>query len=320
MKVNVFKILKGAGMGMAEVVPGVSGGTIAFITGIYEELLTAIRAINGKQVQLLLKGEWKTVWANINGPFLLQLGVGMILGLLLGILILSHLIETFPEILWAFFFGLILASAFYVLSLIERKTWVTALWISLSAVVAFGITELSPAEGTSHPLYIFFSGMIAVSALLLPGLSGSFILLVMGMYTVVLGNARSALTDQNLEAIGVVLLFGLGCILGALLFSRLLVYLFKNYRESTLAVLCGFMLGSLNKIWPWREPVVWMNEKGEIVKESILINPEWRVLQEVKIWPQNYPGDPYLFWSIAAFIFGIAVVLALWKAGPSKGS
>jgi len=318
MNLNLFHILKGAGMGMAEVVPGVSGGTIAFITGIYEQLISSIRSLNKDQVQLLFRGKWKEAWSNINGSFLLQLAVGMAVGIVFGVLVLSHLIKKYPEVLWAFFFGLILASAFYVFSLLEKKTKANLVWIVVSMVFAFYITELTPAEGTSNLLVVFGSGIIAVSALLLPGLSGSFILLVLGMYTIVLDNAKLAIETQNLEAITTLLVFGAGCLVGLLLFSRFLVYLFKNHKESTLSVLSGFMLGSLNKIWPWREGVLWLNEEGVIVNDPLLIQDSWRVLQEVKVLPQAYNGDSYFIWAVLAFLAGVGAVLSLWNASPSK--
>ena len=304
-------------MGMAEVVPGVSGGTIAFITGIYEELIQSIRSINGKQIQLLFKGNWKQVWANINGLFLLKLAVGMAIGIVFGVLVLSHLIEEYPEILWAFFFGLILASSLYVLSLVENKPLYIWGLIILSALAAYGITELSPAEGSANSAVVFGSGIIAVSALLLPGLSGSFILLVLGMYTIILSQAKEAITEQSLSAFINIGLFSLGCILGLILFSRVLGFLFAHHKNTTLAVLCGFMIGSLNKIWPWREAVVWMNKRGELVKNPENIKEGWRVLQEVKVLPQNYIGEPFLFWSISAFAFGFLTVLILWKIDSS---
>ncbi len=314
---NLVLGLKGVAMGMAEVVPGVSGGTIAFITGIYEELIQSIRSINGKQIQLLFKGNWKQVWANINGLFLLKLAVGMAIGIVFGVLVLSHLIEEYPEILWAFFFGLILASSLYVLSLVENKPLYIWGLIILSALAAYGITELSPAEGSANSAVVFGSGIIAVSALLLPGLSGSFILLVLGMYTIILSQAKEAITEQSLSAFINIGLFSLGCILGLILFSRVLGFLFAHHKNTTLAVLCGFMIGSLNKIWPWREAVVWMNKRGELVKNPENIKEGWRVLQEVKVLPQNYIGEPFLFWSISAFAFGFLTVLILWKIDSS---
>ncbi len=318
MRKTLFQILKGAGMGMAEVVPGVSGGTIAFITGIYEELLASIRAFNLHQLKLVSKGEWKLVWKNIHGTFLLQLVIGMAMGLVIGILVLSHLIEEYPEILWAFFFGLILASAFYVFSLLHRKTVLNYLLIIFSAIVAYGITELSPSEGTENPVFLIASGMVAVSALLLPGLSGSFILLILGMYTIVLHHAKAALTQLDPYSFLNLVLFGLGCLLGLLVFSRFLGFLFKNFKDPTLAVLTGFMLGSLNKIWPWRKATLWVDESGKIQDNPLVVQEEWRVLQEVKLLPQNYAQDAYLFWAIIAFIIGAIVVLGLWRASYTK--
>ena len=192
---KLFTAVKGAAMGVAEVIPGVSGGTIAFITGIYEELIFSIKQCNLQQLKLVFQGHWKEAWSNINGNFLFQLAVGMAMGILFGILVVSHLVENFPEILWGFFFGLILASAFYILSLMEKITSFQVLLIGLAAVFAFGITELTPAEGSTHLAFVFLSGIVAVSALLLPGLSGSFILLVLGMYTIILPAEKSILTD-----------------------------------------------------------------------------------------------------------------------------
>ena len=305
-------------MGMAEVVPGVSGGTIAFITGIYEQLILSIKAFNLSQFKLLLRGDWKLFWSNINGQFLLQLALGMAAGLIFGVMVLSFLIDEYPEILWAFFFGLILASAFYVFSLVKRKSWTSYLLLILSALVAYGITELSPSEGTEHPLFIFTSGMIAVSALLLPGLSGSFILLILGMYTIVLGNARLALTEQDLSAFFNLFVFGLGCLIGLGIFSRFLGFLFADYRKTTLAVLSGFMLGSLNKIWPWRKAILWSDANGKIHDDATAVKAGWRTLQEVKLLPQNYPDQAFLGWAILAFILGFSIVLALWKGSASR--
>ncbi|NBB88676.1 MAG: DUF368 domain-containing protein [Bacteroidetes bacterium] len=317
MRKNLVLGLKGAAMGMAEVVPGVSGGTIAFITGIYEELIQSIRSVNAHQIKLLFQGKWKRVWININGFFLLQLAAGMALGIVFGVLVLSHLIEEYPEILWAFFFGLILASSLYVLSLVEDKSLYILGLIIISALAAYGITELSPAEGSDNSAVVFGSGIIAVSALLLPGLSGSFILLVLGMYTIVLGEAKEAIAEQSLSAFINIGLFSLGCALGLVLFSRVLGFLFTHHKNTTLAVLCGFMIGSLNKIWPWREAVLWMNKQGEFVENAEQIEEDYRILQEIKVLPQYYSGEPYLLWSTIAFAAGFLIVLFLWKIDSS---
>lgn len=310
----LFTAVKGAAMGIAEVIPGVSGGTIAFITGIYEELIFSIRQCNLQQLRLVFQGRWKEAWANINGNFLFQLGVGMAMGILFGILVVTHLVENYPEILWGFFFGLILASAFYILSLMEKITLFQIFLIGIAAVFAYGVTELTPAEGSTHLAFVFLSGVVAVSALLLPGLSGSFVLLVLGMYTIILPAAKSVLTEGDLSALLLIGTFAVGCVVGLALFSRVLTYLFKNFKLTTFALLSGFMLGSLNKIWPWREGRLWMGPEGQIYSEQPLnIDAEMRILREAKVWPGDYSDNPYLLFTILAFLLGLIVIFALWK-------
>jgi len=238
-------VLKGMGMGAADVVPGVSGGTIAFITGIYEELIHSIKSINYNAVSKLWKEGVPAFWKAVNGNFL----VSVILGILISVLTLARLLEyllvNHPILVWSFFFGLIIGSAIFVARSISR--WSPGVYISLIAgiVIAYFITEISPAETPEAWWFIFLSGALAICAMILPGISGSFILLLLGKYQFIL----AALNEGRISIIAILLA---GALTGIISFSHLLSWLLHRFHHVTIAVLSGFMIGSLNKIWPWK--------------------------------------------------------------------
>ena len=308
--------LKGMAMGMAEVVPGVSGGTIAFITGIYERLLNAIKSI-GPEVFSALKTEGiKGAWKALDGNFLLTLGLGMVLGIVLGVFGISWLLEEYPPIVWGFFFGLIIASAIYTGRQIGSWNLSAVAGLVFGAVFAFAITSLSPASGNEALWFVFLSGVIAISALILPGISGSFILLIMGMYTyIVTDTLKGALKTLAPEKLLVMAVFALGCLTGLATVSRLLSWTFKHYRDITLAVLTGFMLGSLNKIWPWRNAVDWLRDaSGAVVMEEGL--PK-KIIRELNVLPADYEGSPFIIASVLAVVFGFLLVFLLDRVTSS---
>ena len=232
-------------MGSADVVPGVSGGTIAFITGIYDELISTLGNINLSLLKLILKGDFKGFWIKANLKFLLVLFFGIFISIFTLAGVISYLLKYHPEPLWAFFFGLVTASIFYIGKTIEK--WDAKVLVSfvLGAVIAFMITIAPPVQMNDNIFYVFISGAIAVCAMILPGISGSFILLLMGSYSTVI----FAIKDKNLFLLTV---FGAGCVVGILLFSKLLKWLFANYEKIIVSILTGFLLGSLNKLWPWK--------------------------------------------------------------------
>ena len=232
-------------MGSADVVPGVSGGTIAFITGIYDELISTLGNINLSLLKLILKGDFKGFWIKANLKFLLVLFFGIFISIFTLAGVISYLLKYHPEPLWAFFFGLVTASIFYIGKTIEK--WDAKVLVSfvLGAVIAFMITIAPPVQMNDNIFYVFMSGAIAVCAMILPGISGSFILLLMGSYSTVI----FAIKDKNLFLLTV---FGAGCVVGILLFSKLLKWLFANYEKIIVSLLTGFLLGSLNKLWPWK--------------------------------------------------------------------
>lgn len=295
--------LKGIAMGAADVVPGVSGGTIAFISGIYEELLTSISAVNFKTLKLLKSEGVKSFWKAINGNFLISLLLGIGISIVSLAKLISWLLEHHPILLWSFFFGLVLASILYIGKQITEWKITTVVILVLGAALAYWITTLDPliSEDTS-PLFLFFAGAIAICAMILPGISGAFILVLLGAYKPVL----EALDNRDFKIIGIV---AAGSVVGLLLFSRILKWLFSHYKNLTLAVLTGFVLGSLNKIWPWKETLTWrINSHGIKVP-----------LNEQSISPFSFDGEPQLLISILLAIGGFLTILILEKIAIKNG-
>ncbi len=304
-------------MGMAEVVPGVSGGTIAFITGIYERLIAAIRSVTKLPLRIWRQEGFGEFWNRIDGWFLLFLAGGMFLGILVGVLGISYLLDNYPPVVWGFFFGLIIASAIYIGVKIKRWGIAEIVAVLLGIFIAYYITVTSPAEGSDHLLFVFLSGAIAVCALILPGISGSFILLLLGMYTIVLHSAKDLIADFNSHSLFIILVFVGGCIIGLALFSNVLHFLFTKYRFPTLALLTGFMIGSLNRIWPWRNPTLWLNkETGEqinILPPGTTDIEHFQILSEVNVFPSNYEGLELVPGTIICFLLGMGLVWLLSK-------
>jgi putative membrane protein len=290
-------MLKGLAMGAADVVPGVSGGTIAFISGIYEELLTSISSVSLKSLKLLKSEGVKSFWKTINGNFLLSLLVGIGISILSLAKLISWLLENKPILLWSFFFGLVLASILYIGKQITQWKFLTVFLLVLSAFIAYWITTLEPlvSEDTS-PIYLFFAGALAICAMILPGISGAFILVLLGAYKPVL----EAVDNRDFKIIAII---GSGAIMGLLIFSRILKWLFAHHKNMTLAILTGFVLGSLNKIWPWKETLTWrMNSHGLQVP-----------LNEQSISPFTFEGEPQLLYAITLSILGFISILVLEK-------
>lgn len=287
-------VFKGMGMGAADVVPGVSGGTIAFISGIYEELIESIKSISLGTLKVWKEKGFKSAWKSINGNFLLAVFSGVFISIFTLTKIIKYLLENQPVAVWSFFFGLIIASVYFVGKQIGKWDTKTVLGLIIGTVVAFYITTISSEAAVDSKAFFFISGMIAICAMILPGISGSFILLLLGSYYAVL----NAVHDKDFVILGV---FALGCIVGLLAFSRLLDFLFKRFKEVTLAVLTGFLIGSLNKIWPWKETLKFReNSKGELVP----------FIQE-NVMPVNYSGDSMFLLALALMFLGIGLILVL---------
>ena len=285
-------MLKGIGMGAADVVPGVSGGTIAFIVGIYDELINSIKSINLESQKLFFSGKWAAFWKKINGNFLFFLLAGIGISIFSLAKLITWLLVNQPVLVWAFFFGLVLASTWFVSKDIkEWKSWKT--WVAFVAgvVVAFYITVATPAETPSNLFFIFLCGVIAICAMILPGISGSFILVLLGKYFFIMDAVKT------LDVV-VIVVFGAGACIGITSFSRVLSYALTHFRNITLAVLTGFMLGSLNKVWPWKEVTeTFVDSHGEV-----------KPLMETNILPDVHVPE-----AVALMVAGFFLVYFLEK-------
>jgi putative membrane protein len=291
-------------MGAADVIPGVSGGTVALITGIYNELIHSIRSVDGQAVNLLRQFRFTDFWTKINGNFLAPLLAGILTSLLLLAGVMNYLLKHHPILIWSFFFGLILISAPLVMREIKMKNSGVILSFLLGIAIAYLITVLTPTESPDGLWFIFFAGVLAICAMILPGISGAFILLLLGKYQFMV----NALLEGNLP---VIIVFALGCIVGLLSFSRVLSWILDNYHGITVALLAGFMLGSLNKVWPWRQVLEYKtSESGERVSvfdKSVL---PWDYL--------NLTGkDPQLFQAIIMMALGVLIVVSIEKIASS---
>ena len=244
----IILALKGCAMGMADVVPGVSGGTIAFISGIYEELLDSIRSVNATALKLLLRFRFAEFWRHINGSFLLPVLLGIAIAIFSLARLMTYLLTYHPIAIWSFFFGLIIASALLVARQIGRWDWRSLLAFVAGAAAAWWITVATPAETPNDWWFVMLSGAIAICAMILPGISGAFILLLLGKYQYIM----HAVGEFNIP---VIVVFVIGAAAGIISFSHLLSWLIKHWHDVTVAVLMGFMVGSLNKVWPWKETV-----------------------------------------------------------------
>ena len=296
-------------MGAADVVPGVSGGTIAFITGIYEELINSINQINLSALKVFKQNGLLAFWKHVNGNFLLALLSGIAVSIISLAKGITYLLEAHPIFIWSFFFGLVFASIFFVAKQIKKWNLLVIIGLVVGAVFAFYITTL-PAQTESNALwYIFLSGMVAICAMILPGISGSFILLLLGSYKVVL----TAIHERNLLTLAV---FGSGAVIGLLSFAKLLKWMFAKHHNVTIAVLSGFLVGSLNKIWPWKETLSTFTKHAGEANEEII------PLEQVSISPARFEeltGQPSLLTgAIGMFLVGLAVILAMEWASRFK--
>lgn len=296
--------LKGMAMGAADVVPGVSGGTIAFITGIYEELISSINNVNLSLLKTLRTEGIVAAWKQLNGTFLLVLFTGIIISIASLAQAVTYLLDNHPVLIWSFFFGLIVASAILIGKSIKKWTLGVSLMLIIGGIIAFWISSIQTVVNEdSASWYIFLSGAIAICAMILPGISGSFILVLLGSYNVVL----SAVKDREFATI---LIFMSGCLVGILSFAKLLKFLFARFKELTIALLTGFMIGSLYKVWPW---------KIDIGNKPIVIHSDGKEdWMQANVLPNDFIGDNQLVLAIGCMIFGLALVLILERFAPKE--
>ncbi|WP_339836237.1 DUF368 domain-containing protein [uncultured Flavobacterium sp.] len=308
--------LKGIAMGAADVVPGVSGGTIAFISGIYQELIDSINGINLSLLKTLKKEGLKAAWKKANASFLLSLVIGIGISVLTFSKIITHLLASKPIMVWSFFFGLIIASILLIWKQITKWEIVSIVALIIGVILTYYITIARPVSSPESYPYLFLSGFIAIIAMILPGISGAFILLLMGSYETVISTInqfREGLTQMNMELLSTAMMklgvFAIGAIIGLKSFSKILHWMFESHKNTTLALLIGFMIGSLNKVWPWKEVLeTRINSHGETVP-----------FLEKSILPQEFNGDAQVLTSILLAIFGFLVIYGMEKIAARLG-
>ncbi len=303
---HLLVYLRGVAMGVAELIPGVSGGTIAFITGIYQHLLESLRRIDANAFRIFWKSGPRAFWEHLDLTFLLLLLAGMVTSIFLLAALVRTLLQSYPVLVWSFFFGLILASAVFVGRRVDpwsrMSVGAAAIGVLLGAVAA----QLSPVELEPGPFNIFAAGAVAICAWLLPGVSGSFVLLLLGMY----GHVMTALADRDL---GFLSLMGAGCLVGLVLFARMLVWALRSFPAATLASLTGFMLGAAAKLWPWQKTLTYyLDADGEAV-----------ALRAVPVTPLHFQEltgeEPLVLGALALMLVGIAIVALLGRLGSDHG-
>lgn len=292
--------LKGMLMGAADLVPGVSGGTIALITGIYKELLESINSISLSNLKLWKQQGLKSVWKKINGPFLIAVFGGILSSILLLSRLLEWLIENHPLVLWSFFFGLLIASIIYLFRAELSFSMLNVLYVCFGAVISFLVTQLNGGANQSSLWYLFLSGFIGISAMILPGLSGAYILVVMGVYQTVLSNVRIAQDlifnfdqTQFINTASILGVLILGILVGIKVFAKFLSWLLNHYPQRSIAVLVGLMIGALHKVWPWQNTV------ADSVKETLAV------------LPHEYNGDPQILIVITWMLIGFGILFLI---------
>lgn len=287
--------MKGLSMGAADIVPGVSGGTIAFITNIYQELIDSIKSVNVNSLKLLFaKNGIKQFWENVNGNFLLAVFIGIAISVFTFARIIDYALSEYPIVVWSFFFGLIIASAISIIKGVKKWNFYLVLNLMAGILAAYFVSVLSPATTPDTYFFVFISGAIAICAMILPGISGAFILLLLGKYQFII----SALNDLNVP---VIVLFILGAGIGLLSFSNLISFFLKKFHFQTIAVLSGFMIGSLNKVWPWKKTLEWtIDRHGESIP-----------LIQKNISPMHYQNlgeNNHLMLAIVFFLVGFLLI------------
>ncbi len=302
---NPILFLKGMAMGAANVIPGVSGGTIALITGIYERLINAIKSFDTTALKLLIKFRWRQLAQHTDFYFLFSVGLGIITAVFSLAKLFDFLFREYPVFIWAYFFGLVLASVYFVGKNVKKWHGITFLSFITGTLIAVAVTVLHPAVENDNPWYLFFNGIIAIISMILPGLSGSFVLILLGNYQLI---AIDAINHFNLK---ILLPFAAGAIAGLIGFSHILSWLFKRYRYQTIALLTGFILGSLSILWPWKK-AVYLTHNGQIIMK----HGKPVVSYYKQILPDHFDGN---FWlAILLIIAGIISIVWIEKISDNK--
>ena len=287
-------------MGAADAVPGVSGGTIALVSGIYEELVQTIGNINLGLVKLLFQGKFKTFWKQANGNFVLALGAGVMISYVSFMKLAKYLLEHHPILIWSFFLGLIIASIWYLGKQIPKWDMATILFLILGIGLGYYLTTLPSAEVNDNQIYFFICAAIAICAMILPGISGTFILILLGAYSTL----STAIAEVDVKKL---LVFVSGAVIGLLSFSKVLKWLLRKYKFQTFAVLTGLIVGSINQVWPWKK-----------VLETKTFGDKTVVVDDVIVWPSAFEGDSQLIPAIILAIVGFSLIFILERTASKK--
>ena len=318
---KIFLVLKGLGMGAANKVPGVSGGVVAFVAGFYEEFIYSLRKINIKAFKLLINGRFKSFYNYINGKFIGLLFLGMIVSFFSVSKVLDYLIKYYELYIWSVFFGMIIGSIYYINKDFKDWNYKTYTALALGIIAGVSISFLNPAKENDNLWFVFFCGIISVSGMTLPGFSGSFILILLGNYVLLLVDSVNALSDtffdlfsgdfsfihntQRIRMLEVLVVFTLGSVVGLVTFSHILSYILKHYKSITLSTIIGFIVGSLGVVWPWKKTIYKLAEDGSYIFDSTGTKV---VLNYERYIPTN---DTETYYAIAFIFLGIIIVLAL---------
>ncbi|MDD7887032.1 DUF368 domain-containing protein [Flavivirga sp. 57AJ16] len=318
---KIFLILKGLGMGAANKVPGVSGGVVAFVAGFYEEFIYSLRKVNGKAFKLFINGRFKSFFNYINGRFLSLLFLGMIISYFSISKVLDYLIKHYELYVWSVFFGMIIGSVYYINKDFRGWNYKTYSSLALGIILGLSISFFNPAKENDNLWFVFFCGIISVSGMTLPGFSGSFILILLGNYVLLLVDSVNALYDTFYEVLGgdftfinnierirmlkVLTVFTLGSVTGLVTFSHVLSYILKHYKNITTSTIIGFIIGSLGVVWPWKKTIYKMTVDGDYILDST----GQKIIENYKRFIPELNTETY--YAIAFVLFGIAIVLAL---------
>ncbi|NMH86236.1 DUF368 domain-containing protein [Flavivirga algicola] len=318
---KIFLILKGLGMGAANKVPGVSGGVVAFVAGFYEEFIYSLKKVNGKAFKLFINGRFKSFFNYINGRFLSLLFLGMVISYFSISKVLDYLIKHYELFVWSVFFGMIIGSIYYINKDFKDWNYKTYTSLAIGVMVGLSISFFNPAKENDNLWFVFFCGIISVSGMTLPGFSGSFILILLGNYVLLLVDSVNALYDTFYEALGgdftfidnterirmlkVLAVFTLGSVTGLVTFSHALSYILKHYKNVTISAIIGFIIGSLGVVWPWKKTIYKMDTDGLFILDST----GQKIIENYKRFIPEFNTETY--YAIAFVCFGIAIVLAL---------
>lgn len=306
MKNYILIVLKGIGMGAANVIPGVSGGTIALITGIFERIINALKSLDIHAIKLLFKGRIKELFIYTDFYFLLAVFAGMIISVLSLARLFEYLFANYPVFIWSYFFGLILASVYFVGKTIEKWKYSVIISFVIGTAIAVVLSFLNPAVQNDSFLYLVICGVVAICSMILPGLSGSFVLVLMGNYELVMIHA---VNDLNLS---IIIPVGIGAVGGLIAFSHFLSWILKKFKDQTIAILTGFILGSLSIIWPWKNAIYRTNEMGEFI-----LRKGEKIVQGYEMYIPNSLNTEIII-AISIIIAGIFSIVLIEKLASKK--